>query len=224
MPAIRISIAWLTRRTRSTTARGSRMNGRDLHALASRLYPICRSITGAGVRQSLAILRESIPLQVSEVPSGTTVFDWEVPLEWNIDDAAVIGPDGDRVVDFQRHNLHLVSYSEPVATTLALEELQPHLHSLPDRPSWIPYRTSYYSRSWGFCLDHATRQSLRAGHYRVEVQSSLAPGSLTYGECVVPGRIAGRGAVLHARLSSFARQRQHLRHVDRNRARSMGGG
>ncbi len=164
------------------------MNGPELHALATRLYPICRSITGDGVRRSLAILGEHLPLQVHEVPSGTTVFDWEVPLEWNVEDAAVLAPDGARVVDFQRHNLHLVSYSEPVSRTISRTELEAKLHSLPAYPGWIPYRTSYYRRDWGFCLPHVQREALPDGDYRVEVKSSLAPGSLTYAECVLPGR------------------------------------
>jgi aminopeptidase-like protein len=162
--------------------------GRELHAFASRLYPICRSITGQGVRQSLSLIREHIPLAVREVPSGSDVYDWEVPLEWNIDDAAIISPDGERLVDFQEHNLHVVSYSEPVAQTVSLTQLDQRLHSLPDHPGWIPYRTSYYRRTWGFCLRDETRQALRAGDYRVEIKSSLAPGSLTYGEFAVPGR------------------------------------
>lgn len=164
------------------------MKGTELHALAARLYPICRSITGNGVRSSLAILREQVPLQLREIPSGTTVFDWEVPLEWNIEDAAVISADGERVVDFNRHNLHLVSYSEPLDAVMSLDQLDRHLHSLPDRPDWIPYRTSYYRRTWGFCMPHSARQRLRAGRYRVLVRSSLAPGSLTYGEVTFPGR------------------------------------
>ena len=123
--------------------------GAELHAFASRLYPICRSITGQGVRQSLALIGEHIPLSVREVPSGSAVYDWEVPLEWNIEDAAVSTPDGERIVDFQKHNLHIVSYSEPVAKTLSLSELEPQLHSLPEHPEWIPYRTSYYQRSVG---------------------------------------------------------------------------
>lgn len=163
------------------------MNGAELHALVARLYPICRSITGQGVRQTLGILRELVPLEVREVPSGTTVYDWEVPLEWNVEDAAVMDADGRRVIDFQQHNLHLVSYSEPVSTTLSRAELDVHLHSLPGQPHWIPYRTSYYTRSWGFCLEHAQREELGDGPYRVEIQSSLAPGSLSYGEWVVPG-------------------------------------
>jgi aminopeptidase-like protein len=162
--------------------------GRELHQFCARLYPICRSITGAGLRQSLGLIRRHVPLALREVPSGRAVFDWEVPLEWNIEDAAVISPDGERVVDFRAHNLHVVSYSEPVAATLPLTELDARLHSLPDRPEWIPYRTSYYRRSWGFCLRHATRQALRPGAYRVEIRSSLAPGFLTYGELAIPGR------------------------------------
>jgi aminopeptidase-like protein len=163
--------------------------GRELHEFAARLYPICRSITGQGVRQSLGLIRKHLPLAVREVPSGTVVFDWEVPLEWNIEDAAIVSPDGERVVDFQEHNLHVVSYSEPVAAEMPLTELEERLHSLPDHPSWIPYRTSYYRRNWGFCLRHETRQSLRPGTYRVDIKSSLAPGSLTYGEFAIPGRV-----------------------------------
>jgi aminopeptidase-like protein len=167
---------------------GSTDAGAALHAFAAQLYPICRSITGGGVRRSLQLIAEHIPLTIHEVPSGRSVFDWDVPVEWNVDDASVTDADGRRVVDFQQHNLHLVSYSEPVAQTLHLADLDQRLHSLPDRPTWIPYRTSYYRRSWGFCLTHEVRQALRPGRYRVEIESSLAPGSLTYGECVIPGR------------------------------------
>jgi aminopeptidase-like protein len=166
-------------------------SGRGLYEFAARLYPICRSITGRGVRQTLQLIGARVPLEVHEVRSGTRVFDWEIPLEWNVEDAAVIDADGRRVVDFQAHNLHLVSYSEPVRTTLSLEELSPRLHVLPERPDWIPYRTSYYRRSWGFCLRARERTGLRAGRYRVEVNSSLAPGSLTYGELLIRGRTRG---------------------------------
>jgi len=161
---------------------------RELHQLASRLYPICRSITGHGVRQSLGLIREQIPLVTHEVPTGTAVYDWEVPPEWNIEDAAIDSPDGERIADFRKHNLHIVSYSEPVAAALPLAALDERLHSLPEHPGWIPYRTSYYRRTWGFCLAHEARQALRAGNYRVEIRSSLAPGSLTYGEFAIPGR------------------------------------
>jgi aminopeptidase-like protein len=162
--------------------------GQRLHRLAARLYPICRSITGAGVRQSLALIRERIPLVVHEVPSGTRVFDWEIPDEWNIEDAAVFAADGRRVIDFQAHNLHIVSYSEPVRATMTLKELAPRLHVQAEHPEWIPYRTSYYQRSWGFCLSARARAGLAEGRYRVEIRSSLARGALTYGELSIPGR------------------------------------
>ncbi len=166
-------------------------SGEALHAFAATLYPICRSITGDGVRRTLYLIRDRVPLEVHEVPSGSAVFDWEVPPEWNIEDAAVISPDGERVIDFQSHNLHLVSYSEPVSTTLTLGALQAKLHSLPAQPAWIPYRTSYYSRDWGFCLAQARRDALRQGRYRVEIRSTLRPGSLTYGDLLLPGRDPG---------------------------------
>ncbi|HKD53584.1 MAG TPA: DUF4910 domain-containing protein, partial [Steroidobacteraceae bacterium] len=162
--------------------------GDQLHQFASRLYPICRSITGEGVRQTLALIRARIPLVVHEVPSGTRVFDWQIPLEWNVEDAAVLDADGRRVVDFQAHNLHLVSYSEPVRCTLPLDELSARLHVLPAHPDWIPYRTSYYRRDWGFCMRARERMALRPGRYRVEVKSSLARGALTYGELAIAGR------------------------------------
>ncbi len=162
--------------------------GRDLYEFARQLYPICRSITGAGVRQSLALIAERVPLKVHEVRSGTRVFDWTIPEEWNVEDAAVMDADGRRVVDFQAHNLHLMGYSEPVQLSLTLKELSPRLHVLPEAPLWIPYRTSYYRRDWGFCMRARDRDALRAGRYRIEIKSSLAPGSLTYGECALPGR------------------------------------
>ncbi|MFI4869030.1 MAG: DUF4910 domain-containing protein [Steroidobacterales bacterium] len=162
--------------------------GQALYALAAQLYPICRSITGNGVRQTLDLIGQQIELQRQEVATGTKVFDWEVPLEWNIDDACVIGPEGERVVDFHAHNLHIVSYSEPIRRTLTLEEIRPHLYSLPAHPDWIPYRTSYYRRHWGFCMRDRDLSSLRPGRYEVRIDSSLAPGSLSYAECVLPGR------------------------------------
>ncbi len=162
--------------------------GEALYALASQLYPICRSITGNGVRQTLELIGQRIELARHEVASGTRVFDWEVPLEWNIEDACVLGPDGARVVDFRAHNLHIVSYSEPLQRSLTLDELRPHLHSLPAHPDWIPYRTSYYRRHWGFCLRDRALQAMRPGRYQVQIDSSLAPGSLSYGECFIAGK------------------------------------
>ncbi len=161
--------------------------GARLHALVARLYPICRSITGAGVRDTLAILRERLPLVVHEVPSGTPVFDWTVPREWNVRDAWLRPVGGQKIADFRRSNLHLVSYSVPVRATLSLAELRPHLHSLPEHPDWIPYRTSYYQADWGFCLPHRVLDALREGDYEVEIDSSLHDGSLTYGELALPG-------------------------------------
>jgi aminopeptidase-like protein len=161
--------------------------GHELHAFAARLYPICRSITGAGVRETLRMVGARIPLTMHEVASGTRVFDWEVPLEWNIEDAFLTDPEGRRIGHFQAHNLHIVSYSEPVSASLSLQELAPHLHALPEHPDWIPYRTSYYHRDWGFCLRHVERELLRPGNYQVEIKSSLAPGSLTYAEAIIPG-------------------------------------
>jgi len=157
-------------------------------ALMAELYPICRSITGDGVRSTLARIAADVPLQVTEVPSGTPVFDWEVPREWNVREAWVADESGRRVVDLRDHTLHLMSYSTPVDAVMTLEELRPHLHSIPDHPDWIPYRTSYYRDNWGFCLTHRTLQGLQPGRYTVRIDSTLAPGSLTYGECVVPGR------------------------------------
>jgi aminopeptidase-like protein len=162
--------------------------GAELQAFAAELYPICRSITGAGVRKTLRLINDRIALDWHEVPSGTKVLDWEVPLEWNIEDAWVSDADGRRVVDFKAHNLHILSYSEPVRTVLPLAELKPRLHSLPAHEDWIPYRTSYYRREWGFCMRHREMARLLPGKYEVVVDSSLAPGSLTYAECLLPGR------------------------------------
>jgi aminopeptidase-like protein len=165
--------------------------GRAMHALIEELYPICRSITGDGIRQTLARLRQEIPLEIHEVPSGTRVFDWTVPNEWNIRDAYIKDEHGNRVVDFRRCNLHVVSYSVPVRARLTLEELRPRLHSLPDRPDWIPYRTTYYKEDWGFCLSHRQLEALEDGEYEVCIDSTLAPGSLTYGEYIIRGRTDG---------------------------------
>jgi aminopeptidase-like protein len=158
--------------------------------LMEELFPICRSITGTGLRQSLERVGQIIPLDITEVPSGTRVFDWVVPREWNIRAGWLTDPTGHRVVDFQQSNLHVLNYSVPVRQTLTLEELRPHLHSLPDHPSWVPYRTSYYAEDWGFCLADDVLRRLPAGTYEAVIDSNLQAGSLTYGECVLPGTSA----------------------------------
>jgi aminopeptidase-like protein len=159
-----------------------------LHRFAAELYPICRSITGDGMRRTLALIQHRIPLQLVEVPTGTPVFDWTVPKEWNIRDAYVKGPDGKRVGDFRQCNLHVLHYSTPVHATMPLSALQPHLFTLPERPDWIPYRTSYYQENWGFCLSHTQMLALEDGVYEVCIDSSLEDGHLTYGEYYVRGR------------------------------------
>ena len=161
--------------------------GGAMHALLARLFPICRSITGDGVRQTLRILQELVPLTIDEVPSGTKVFDWVVPREWNIRDAYILDPSGAKIVDFQRNNLHVVGYSTPVDATMPLVELQEHLHSLEGQPDAVPYVTSYYEERWGFCITQELRQRLTDGLYRVVIDSELADGSLTYGELLIPG-------------------------------------
>jgi aminopeptidase-like protein len=161
--------------------------GEEMHRFIAEAYLICRSITGDGVRQTLAKIRERIPLEVHEVPSGTPVFDWTVPREWNIRDAWVKGPDGRKVVDFGRSNLHVLNYSVPVHEKLPLEELKKHLFTLPDQPDLIPYRTSYYREAWGFCMAHREMLALPEGEYEVSIDSTLADGSLTYGELFLPG-------------------------------------
>ena len=155
--------------------------------LMQRLYPICRSITGDGVRRTLDHIATWAPLQRHEVASGTPAFDWQVPDEWNIRDAYVADAGGQRLIDFRAHTLHVVSYSTPVDQRLSRDELEPHLHSLPQHPDRIPYRTSYYRQTWGFCLRHADRERLGPGPFDVVIDSDLRPGHLSYGECVVDG-------------------------------------
>ncbi|WP_374991460.1 DUF4910 domain-containing protein [Bradyrhizobium sp. LHD-71] len=159
-----------------------------MHEFAAELYPICRSITGDGVRKSIELIGRYIPLTTCEVPSGFDVFDWTVPLEWNIKDAYVKNSAGERIVDFRRSNLHVVSYSVPVHRRMDLRELKEHLHSDPAHPDWIPYRTSYYSPTWGFCLPHNQLLALPDDEYEVCIDSSLAPGHLTYGDLRVLGQ------------------------------------
>ena len=161
--------------------------GGEMHSLIRELYPTCRSITGDGVRETLRILERLIPLEVREVATGTRVFDWTVPREWNVRDAWVKNARGERVIDFRRHNLHLLSYSVPVHGKMGLAELKEHLYTLPDKPELIPYRTSYYEDRWGFCLPDRELQSLEDGEYEVRIDSTLEPGHLTYGELYLEG-------------------------------------
>jgi len=164
--------------------------GSEMYNLCQKLFPICRSITGDGFRASIDILREYLPaLDVIEVPTGTRCFDWEIPKEWNIKDAYIITPDGNKICDFKKSNIHLVGYSIPVDKNVSLDELQEHLHSLPDQPKAIPYVTSYYKERWGFCISDEERKNLKPGNYRVVVDSELKNGSLTYGELIIPGKL-----------------------------------
>ena len=158
-------------------------------SLVEKLFPINRSITGNGVRQTLKILSEQIPLKIHEVPTGTKVFDWKIPQEWNLRDAYIIDPHGNKIADFKKCNLHVVGYSVPIDRTLTLDELQEHLYSLPDQPEAIPYITSYYKERWGFCIAHNERIKLKEGIYHVFIDSELKDGYLTYGEFILPGEI-----------------------------------
>jgi aminopeptidase-like protein len=164
--------------------------GDELHGLITELYPICRSLTGEGVRETLEIIGRDVPLEITEVPSGTQVFDWTVPREWNIRDAWIADPDGSRIVDFQRSNLHVLGYSVPIRTRLRLSELREHLFTHPDNPDWIPFRTSYYNENWGFCLSSRQLEQMPDAEYEVVIDSSLTDGSLTYAEAHVKGERA----------------------------------
>ena len=159
-----------------------------MYALAERLYPICRSITGDGLRETLRILQEQVPLTLHEIPTGTAVFDWVVPREWNIRDAYIRNSRGEKIVDFQQHNLHVLNYSTPIKAHMRLEELRPHLFTLPDMPDWIPHRTSYFNDNWGFCITQRQLEAMPDDDYEVVIDSSLEPGALTYGELTIPGK------------------------------------
>jgi aminopeptidase-like protein len=161
--------------------------GAESYAIVEALYPICRSITGDGLRQSLCLLQDTVPLELREVPSGTQVFDWSVPQEWNIRDAYIKNSTGARVVDFQRCSLHVLNYSIPVRRRISFAELRPHLFTLPETPEWIPYRTSYYRESWGFCLSQRQLETMEDEEYEICIDSTLEPGQLTYGEYRIQG-------------------------------------
>lgn len=163
--------------------------GRQMYQWIERVFPLCRSLTGHGTRQTLLSLQETLPeLQIHEVPSGTPCFDWTVPDEWNIREAWVCNEAGEKIIDFAANNLHVMGYSEPVDKVVDLAELDEHLHSLPKQPDAIPYVTSYYRRNWGFCCTHALRQSLTEQKYRVHIDSTLVPGHMTYATAFFPGK------------------------------------
>jgi aminopeptidase-like protein len=163
--------------------------GSEIYELLRQLYPICRSISGDGVRQTFDLLTRVLQLEVTEVPTGTAAFDWTVPREWNIRDAWITDADGTRVVDFRTSNLHVLGYSVPIRTRLTMAELRDHLFTHPTRPDWIPFRTSYYNENWGFCVSQQQLDALTDGEYDVCIDSTLADGSITYAEAVVPGEV-----------------------------------
>ncbi len=164
------------------------MNSRQLEALFDRLFPINRSITGNGLRKSLAIIGEYIPLNIIEYKSGTKCFDWVVPEEWNISEAYIEDQNGKRIVDFKENNLHVMGYSIPVFGIFTMDDLLPHLFTIPEKPDAIPFVTSYYKRNWGFCLSHNTLLKMKDSSYRVCIESELSEGSLTLGELLIKGK------------------------------------
>jgi aminopeptidase-like protein len=161
--------------------------GSKMFRFMEELFPICRSITGDGIRETLDRISKRIPLELHDIPTGTEVLDWTVPKEWNIRQAYIKDKSGRSVIDFRDHNLHVVSYSLPVSGRMPLSQLREHVHTLPDQPDLIPYRTSYYSETWGFCMQHNLLQQLAEGEYEVLIDSSLEPGNLTFGESFLPG-------------------------------------
>ncbi|KAF3888912.1 MULTISPECIES: DUF4910 domain-containing protein [Nostocales] len=161
--------------------------GNELYQFICKLYPICRSITGNGTRKTLQLLQEDIPLKIHEIPTGTQVFDWTVPKEWNIKDAYIKNSKGEKILEFANSNLHILNYSIPIHKKVNLQELTDHLFTIPEHPTWIPYRTSYYKETWGFCLTHQQYLELQDDEYEVFIDSSLEPGYLTYGEYFIPG-------------------------------------
>ena len=162
--------------------------GKQMFQLMEELFPICRSITGNGVRQTLEIIKKHISLETHEIPSATKVYDWTIPKEWNIQDAYIIDPSGEKIVDFKKSNLHVVNYSTPINQKIFLSELKNYIHTIPEKPDLIPYVTSYYSENWGFCMSHNQFLGLKEGEYYVVIDSKLDNGSLTYGEYLIPGK------------------------------------
>ena len=162
--------------------------GNNMYQLMERLFPICRSITGNGVRETLQIISEQIPLQIHEVPSGTKVFDWNIPNEWNVNDAYIISPNGKKIAEFKKSNLHILQYSKPIKEKISFDELKNHIYTLPAQPDVIPYCTTFYNENWGFCMTHNDFLQLEKGGYDIVIDSSLKKGSLTYGEYFLEGK------------------------------------
>ena len=163
--------------------------GDQIYDLIKELYPICRSITGNGVRETLDIIKKEIPIQIHEVPSGTKVFDWKVPKEWNITDAYIKDSKGNKIIDFKKLNLHVLNYSTPIKKMINFNELKDHLHTIPEHPDWIPYLTSYYKEEWGFCLSQKQFDQMNDENYEICIDSTLEDGSLTYAELFIQGEI-----------------------------------
>jgi len=161
--------------------------GKEIYELIEQLYPICRSITGNGVRETLDIIKKIIPIDIREISTGTKVFDWEIPKEWNIKDAYIKNSKGKKIIDFKKTNLHVLNYSTPINKKMNLEELKQHLFSIPEHPDWIPYLTSYYKENWGFCLTHKQYENLKEDTYEVVIDSTIEDGKLTYGELFIKG-------------------------------------
>ena len=161
--------------------------GNEMYDLVEDLFPICRSITGDGVRKTLKIIKKYIPIETHEIPTGTKVFDWTIPKEWNINDAYVKNSKGEKIIDFKKSNLHILNYSIPIKKKISLNELKKHIFTLPEYPKWIPYRTSYYEENWGFCITHEQFEKLVEDEYEVVISSSLKEGHLTFGELFLKG-------------------------------------
>ena len=189
---------------------GPEQAGAEMHELMRELFPFCRSLTGDGVRQTFEAIERDVPLERTEVPSGTQVYDWTLPREWNIRGATLTGPGGEPIADFADSNLHVLGYSVPVNGTFSLEELRPHLFTDPERPDVIPYRTSYHNENWGFCLPHSRYEQLAEGDYQAVIDSTPRGRARRLRRALLARRERGRGARLDLRLPPLARQRQPL--------------
>ena len=161
--------------------------GTKLYSFINELFPICRSITGNGTRKTLELIKQHIPLEIMEIPTGTKVFDWTVPKEWNIRDAYIKNSKGEKIIDFQKSNLHILQYSIPIHKKISIDELKNHLFTIEELPDYIPYKTSYYQENWGFCLSYNDFLKLQDDEYEVFIDSTLENGSLSYGELLLEG-------------------------------------